>query len=85
MIRAFFCAIGVAIVLLGLQCLAVERVVVHVPDQLLSSDNSTVASISQPVTRELVIPEWAPWALLSAGAITVLYSQAIARRLTGDE
>lgn len=85
MIRAFFCALGVAVVLVGLECLAVERVVVHIPNQLLDHDGGSNGSAGHHVTRELPIPEWTPWALLSAGAVTVLYSQSIARRITGDD
>jgi hypothetical protein len=32
-----------------------------------------------PVTREFRPPEWAPWTLLSAGAVVMLYTVTVAR------
>jgi hypothetical protein len=66
--KSFFLAIGVTVLLLGLESLAVERAVVK-------SDLSHNAQ-----TREVVPPDWAPWSLLAGGAVTVLYSFTLPQR-----
>lgn len=71
MLRAFFLAIGLSAFVLGLECLVIERAV------LLPTADSSAAAIAQgitPVGRQLTPPEWAPWSLLSAGAVVILYS-----------
>jgi hypothetical protein len=68
--RSFFLAIGVYVCLLGVQALAVERAV-------LKADAASQAGIQ----REIVPPEWAPWSLIGAGAVVVLYSFTIPRRV----
>lgn len=84
MMRAFFLAIGMALVILGLECMVVERAVLHrtavaaIPvskDQTASAENA----------KEVVVqpPEWVPWTFLSAGAVVILYSFTIPRRVNG--
>lgn len=68
--RSFFLAIGVYVCLLGVQALAVERAV-------LKADVASQAGMQ----REIVPPEWAPWSLIGAGAVVVLYSFTIPRRV----
>ena len=58
---------GLEVAHLGLEALAVEKAVLH-------------AASTAPGAREIVPPEWAPWSLLSIGAITVLYSFTIPAR-----
>jgi hypothetical protein len=69
--RSFFLAIGVYVCLLGVQALAVERAV-------LKADVASQAGMQ----REIVPPEWAPWSLIGAGAVVVLYSFTIPRRVS---
>ena len=68
--RSFFLAVGVYVCLLGVQALAVERAV-------LKPDVASQAGLQ----REIVPPEWAPWSLIGAGAVVVLYSFTIPRRV----
>jgi len=70
--RAFFLAIGIYVCLLGVQAMAVERAVLK-PE---------VAS-EVGVQREIVPPDWAPWSLMAAGAVVVLYSFTIPQRVGG--
>ncbi len=65
--RAFFLAVGITAVLLGAECLAVDKVVVRAPREGGPS--------------EIIPPDWAPWSLISAGAVTVLYSFTIPQRV----
>ena len=70
--RAFFLAIGAYVMLLGVESLAVEKAVLK-PE--LVGQGKLVQ------TPDLVPPEWAPWSLMGAGAVTVLYSFTIPPRL----
>jgi hypothetical protein len=80
--RAFFAAIGAALLILGGECLVVEKAV------LASAPQEAVAPMSifddpqvsrPPASRELRPPEWAPWSLLSAGAVIMLYTFTLRR------
>ena len=82
--RALFLAIGITICILGAECLAVERFELAgdappseepAPATLFGSPPPPLAGPS----REIVPPEWAPWSLLSAGAVIILYSLTINR------
>ncbi|MBM3998601.1 MAG: hypothetical protein FJ297_03490 [Planctomycetes bacterium] len=84
MMRAFFLAIGMALVILGLECLIIERAVLHrtaaaaIP---LSKDKAPSAETAKEVVVQP--PEWVPWTFLSAGAVVILYSFTIPRRVNG--
>ncbi len=68
--RSFFLAVGVYVCLLGVQALAVERA-------MLKPDVASQAGLQ----REIVPPDWAPWSLIGGGAVVVLYSFTIPRRV----
>ena len=70
--RAFFLAIGAYIALLGVEALAVEKAVLK-PEMV--GQNKLIQK------QEIVPPQWAPWSLMGAGAVTVLYSFTIPPRL----
>jgi hypothetical protein len=69
--KSLFLALGAYTCLLGLEALIVEKAVVRI-------DNA-----GQPAWREVVPPEGAPWLLLGAGAIVMLYSFTLPQRLHG--
>ena len=70
--RSFFLALGAYCCLLGVEALALERAV-------LKAD----AMSSQSTWREIVPPDWAPWSLMGAGAVVMLYSFTIPQRVSG--
>jgi hypothetical protein len=74
--RAFFLAIGISSVLLGVECLGLEKVSV-------SARGRRFAATAAPVAKEVAPPEWAPWSLMSAGAVVMLYSFTIPKRVKG--
>ncbi|MCA9269473.1 MAG: hypothetical protein KDA41_13420 [Planctomycetales bacterium] len=87
--RAFFLAMGISMVIVGAQFLVVERVVLATEspaasapanDQryLFGGPNNT-ASFSRG--KEVVPPSWAPWSLMSAGAVVIIYSFTIPKRV----
>lgn len=69
--RAFFLAVGIYGILLGAECLAIDKAVLAP-----RTDSSPGALFEQmaPSAREIVPPTWAPWSLISGGAVVVLYS-----------
>lgn len=67
MVRAFFLAIGMYAFILGLECLAIDKAVLH------ARQDSAAEQIATSY-RELAPSDWAPWSLLSGGAVVMLYS-----------
>lgn len=84
MFRALSLAIGITLCILGLEFMAVEKVV------MASERNSTADATSlgdgnslTKSEREFHPPEWMPWSLVSAGAVIIIYSFTIPRRVAG--
>lgn len=74
--RSFFLAIGAYCCLLGVEALAVERAVLK---------RDFAADANSTVQREIAPPDWAPWSMMGAGAVVVLYSFTLPRRVAGKE
>jgi hypothetical protein len=78
MLRAFFLGVGIYAVILGLECLVVEKAV------LMPRHEASASGLAQQMAgsyREIVPSEWAPWSLLSSGAVVVLYSFTIPAKM----
>ncbi|MCA9237641.1 MAG: hypothetical protein KDA44_19345 [Planctomycetales bacterium] len=69
--RSLFLALGVSSALLGAEALAVEKAVLKNPENAPAT-----ASV-----KEVNPPEWAPWSLMAGGAVVILYSFTIPRRV----
>jgi hypothetical protein len=80
MLRAFFLATGICCLILGLECLVVEKAEL-VGDASTSASNFTRQAM--PGYREIEPPEWAPWSLMSVGAVVILYTFTIPKKMTG--
>ena len=85
MFRSFWLAVGISLCILGGECLIFEKAVLAG----VSSQTTAVTSVPNPFAdsmqtraREIVPPEWAPWGLMSAGAVIILYAFNISRRVT---
>lgn len=66
MLRAFFLAIGIYAFILGVECLVLDKAVLIPARDAIAQDVGGY--------REVTPPEWAPWSLLSGGAVVILYS-----------
>ena len=80
--RAFFLALGIFTVILGAECLVIDKAVLAArkePEPGLTVPFDLDGGASRQ--REIVPPEWAPWSLMSAGAVTILYSFTIPKRV----
>jgi hypothetical protein len=78
--RSFFFAVGLFVLLVGAQCLAVEKFVLKArmsPPKTNAWLPATESAVGPH--RELIPPEWAPWTLMSTGAVVSLYSCTIYR------
>ncbi|MHB8956497.1 MAG: hypothetical protein ACYC4U_26230, partial [Pirellulaceae bacterium] len=77
--RSLFLAIGIVLCILGAECLVMEKAVLKGED---APAPSAAMFMSAPLnsSKEIVPPEWAPWTLMSFGAVVVLYSYSIPRR-----
>jgi hypothetical protein len=75
--RALFIALGFFCCLLGVECLLIEKAVLYDRE----ADESVYGSTKLGRAREVVPPDWAPWSLMSAGAVTMLYSFTIPKRV----
>ena len=80
MLRAFFLAIGMSAFILGLECLVIDKAVLN------PTRDAAAAAVAQsvaPAHREITPAEWAPWSLLSGGAVVMLYSFTIPAKMRG--
>lgn len=75
--RSFFFAVGLCLVLLGIESLAIDKVVLSAKDKPPQRGMSPV--FAPQTSRDIKPPNWAPWSLLGSGAVTMLYSTAIKR------
>lgn len=71
--RATFLALGISAVILGLECLVIDKAVMNRRED---PPKGVPAAWGASMTRqkEITPPDWAPWSLLSGGAVTMLYS-----------
>ncbi|HEV3343259.1 MAG TPA: hypothetical protein VG125_23005 [Pirellulales bacterium] len=75
--RAFFLALGIYCCVLGAECLLIEKATLT-----SRSDRQGALGLGIGAPKREVIPsDWAPWSLLSAGAVTILYSFTLPQRL----
>lgn len=73
--RSFFFALGISGCLLGVQCMMIDKAV------LAQRGAPTDQAAPMPGMREISPPEWAPWSLLSAGAVVMLYTITVPKKL----
>ena len=82
--RALFGAVGAVLLILGGECLVVEKAVfAGSPKKAVVARMSPFDELKAPqplAKRELRPPEWAPWSLLSAGAVIILYTFTLKKR-----
>lgn len=84
--RAFFLALGITCVIFGAGCTVVDRVVLAPkggPPPAAATGVQT-ATAQPKKGREIKIPEWTPWSLMAGGAVVILYSFTIPKRVNSD-
>lgn len=73
--RALFLALGIYCCVLGAECLVIEKATM--PPR--ANEKSLLGLGARK--REVIPSDWAPWSLLSAGTVTILYSFTLPQRL----
>lgn len=85
--RAFFCAVGIVLMIVGIECLLIDSAVLvaGVIDEPLRAQNSgSLFSAPPPRANNRIFKptEWFPWSLIAAGAIVMLYAVSLRRPAT---
>jgi len=83
--RAMFLAAGLYTMILGAECLAVEQVKLKLHEDPPPAPQSAWPGEPPKAGPPMVLapPRWAPWSLMSVGAVVCLYSFTIPRRIQG--
>ncbi len=69
--RSLFLAVGIFMLLLGLEAMAIDQATVTNP----SEEGSGSVTLTPA--------DWVPWSLVSAGAVTILYSYTLPQKFKG--
>ncbi len=82
--RNLFLALGLFTCIVGAECLAVQKFVLKKRLPVEVQSEWRASSEAKPAPQKEIVPyEWAPWSLLSVGAVMSLYTFTIPRRLAG--
>ncbi|MGD0382324.1 MAG: hypothetical protein ABSA77_02305 [Thermoguttaceae bacterium] len=81
--RALFLAMGVFLIIVGVQCLGVAQFTLKIRDEAPESTSIFDSTPALGAQKQLNPPPWAPWSLMSAGAVVCLYSFTIPMRVAG--
>ncbi len=81
--RSMFLAMGIVVCILGAECLMMEKAVLASDNRQLDQTASLFLSSPAISTNEIKPPDWAPWTLMSTGAVVILYAYTVQRR-NGD-
>ena len=83
--RAFFCAVGIVLIIVGIECLLIDSAVLVagvVDEPLRAQNNGGLFSAPPPRAnnnRVFKPTEWFPWSLIACGAIVMLYAVSLRR------
>ena len=79
--RALFLALGIYACIFGAECLVVDSFVMTNAAASSPPGQTSLFQSSTPLaaSRDWKPAEWAPWSLLSTGAIVILYSITLNR------
>jgi hypothetical protein len=80
--RSFFLSIGVFMIILGAQCLGVQKFTMKMRSDPLPA--TALFETPKPGPKKQFTPApWTPWSLLVTGAVVCLYSYTLPKRLSG--
>jgi hypothetical protein len=82
--RAFFSAIGIVLLILGVECLLIDSAVLAagvVDDPMPMQNSSLFGGPVNPTAANRVFrpAEWLPWSLLTSGAVVLIYAISLRR------
>jgi len=81
--RSLFLALGAFAIIVGAECLICDKAILAAKKEvsaegLLADASGSSESVKR---REIVPPEWALWSLISGGAVTMLYSFTLPKKV----
>ncbi len=82
--RALFLAIGTFLIILGVEALAVANVTLKIHEKPPAATTPFETPPTVGPKKVVTPPGWAPWSLMSSGAVVILYSFTIPRRVAGN-
>ncbi|MFN0197843.1 MAG: hypothetical protein ACKVT0_13950 [Planctomycetaceae bacterium] len=83
MLRATFFACGLFVFLVGVQFLAVDKMILHGKDDKTPRDSQfrgLFTTVTPQGQRVFDPQDWSAFALMSVGSVTMLYAAALPRR-----
>ena len=82
--RALFLAMGIYVLILGAQCLGVQKFVLRMRVPVEQQIGAFVDPEPELGPNRVLVPApWVPWSLMSSGAVVCLYSFTIPARVNG--
>ena len=69
--RALFLGLGFFLLVVGFESMLIDQATITNPDE------------AGPSIVTFTPPEWVPWSLVSAGAVTMLYSYTLPQKFKG--
>jgi len=81
--RSLFIGIGIMTLIFGIECLLIDSATLYGAGDATAANFMDPSGAPSSSTRVWRPQEWFPWALLSTGAIIVLYSFTLPRRWHG--
>ena len=79
--RAFFLGVGIYMVILGAQFLAVDKAILRLHEDPPATTSFFQGSAAVGPNKAILTQPWWAWSLISTGAVTVIYSFTIPRRM----
>lgn len=78
--RALFLAVGIMAIIVGVESMLIESATVYSAGETKANEFLDPGATPARATKVLTPGEFFPWALLSTGAIIVLYAFTLPRR-----
>ena len=78
--RSLFIGIGIMALIFGVECLLIDSATLYGASDTTAANFIDPSGAPSASTKEWRPKEWLPWAVLSAGALIVLYSFTLPRR-----
>ena len=81
--RALFLAIGISLLILGVECLAVSKFTFKARGKTEQVVQKTIQAPPPGLAdrRVLVVGDHAPWSLMGLGAVVIIYAYDLPKRL----
>lgn len=91
--KSFFLAVGIFLLILGVETLVVDKFIMANGKAIPRLVNGNAGSAQQGgpfmpasygrMKREMTTKDWMPWSLLASGVITVMYTLSLHNRNAG--